>query len=172
MKRIRCPKCDEAIPFDETRYEAGSVLVFECPECHKRFKLRIPERRTAVQAADEAENPVFGKLIVLENAFHFWQEIPLRAGDNVVGRTIKGTQANAAFKTVDPSVDPVHCIVHVTPLPGGTARFTLRDAPSNTGTFLHNTLLGNKERAEISDGDIITIGATTLILRDGAAADD
>ncbi len=169
MKRIRCPKCDEAILFDETKYEPGRVLVFECPECHKQFKIRIPQPRPAAETADdgeeEAEDKVYGKLIVLENAFHFKQEIPLHEGENVVGRLVKGTNANAAIKTVDPSVDTTHCIITVKPDAKEKARFTLRDAPSNTGTFLHNEILGNRDRVIVGDGDIITIGATTMILR-------
>ena len=165
MKRIRCPKCDEAILFDETQYEPGRILVFECPGCSKKFRLRIPQP-VSEQPAEEAGPVVYGHLVVLENAFHFKQEIPLYEGENVVGRLVKGTKANAAIKTVDPSVDTTHCMVPVKPLPGGKAKFTLRDAPSNTGTFLHNELLGVKERVIISDGDIITIGATTMILRE------
>lgn len=165
MKRIRCPKCDEAILFDETQYEPGRILVFECPGCSKKFRLRIPQP-VSEQPAEEAGPVVYGHLVVLENAFHFKQEIPLYEGENVVGRLVKGTKANAAIKTVDPSVDTTHCMVTVKPLPGGKAKFTLRDAPSNTGTFLHNQLLGVKERVIISDGDIITIGATTMILRE------
>ncbi|MCI7273865.1 FHA domain-containing protein [bacterium] len=165
MKRIRCPKCDEAILFDETQYEPGRILVFECPGCSKKFRLRIPQP-VSEQPAEEAGPVVYGHLVVLENAFHFKQEIPLYEGENVVGRLVKGTKANAAIKTVDPSVDTTHCMVTVKPLPGGKAKFTLRDAPSNTGTFLHNELLGVKERVIIYDGDIITIGATTMILRE------
>lgn len=165
MKRIRCPKCDEAILFDETQYEPGRILVFECPGCSKKFRLRTPQP-VSEQPAEEAGPVVYGHLVVLENAFHFKQEIPLYEGENVVGRLVKGTKANAAIKTVDPSVDTTHCMVTVKPLPGGKAKFTLRDAPSNTGTFLHNELLGVKERVIISDGDIITIGATTMILRE------
>ena len=165
MKRIRCPKCDEAILFDETQYEPGRILVFECPGCSKKFRLRIPQP-VSEQPAEEAGPVAYGHLVVLENAFHFKQEIPLYEGENVVGRLVKGTKANAAIKTVDPSVDTTHCMVTVKPLPGGKAKFTLRDAPSNTGTFLHNELLGVKERVIISDGDIITIGATTMILRE------
>lgn len=169
MKRIRCPKCDEAILFDETKYEPGRILVFECPECHKQFKIRIPQPKVA-QPEDETNEPeetIYGKLVVLENAFHFKQEIPLYAGENIVGRLIKGSHANAAIKTVDPSMDTTHCIITVTPRADGTARFVLRDAPSNTGTFLQNEILGNRDRVNISDGDIITLGATTMILRVG-----
>lgn len=176
MKKIRCPKCDESILFDETQYEPGRILVFECPECHKQFKLRMPQpkpadEKSAATANEEQENPVLGYLTVLENAFHFKQEIALHAGENIVGRLVKGTKANAPIKTVDPSVDTTHCIITATPQPNGTTKFVLRDAPSNTGTFLHNALLGNKERALISDGDIITLGATTLILHTASEAE-
>lgn len=171
MKRIRCPKCDEAILFDETQYEPGRILVFECPGCSKKFRLRIPQP-VSEKPAEESGPVVYGHLVVLENAFHFKQEIPLYEGENVVGRLVKGTKANAAIKTVDPSVDTTHCMVTVKPLPGGKAKFTLRDAPSNTGTFLHNELLGVKERVIISDGDIITIGATTMILREANDASE
>lgn len=169
MKRIRCPKCDEAILFDETKYESGRILVFECPECHKQFKIRIPQPKVAQpeDEADEPEETIYGKLVVFENAFHFKQEIPLYAGENIVGRLIKGSHANAAIKTVDPSMDTTHCIITVTPRADGTARFVLRDAPSNTGTFLQNEILGDRDRVNITEGDIITIGATTMILRVG-----
>ena len=69
MKRIRCPKCDESILFDETQYEPGRVLVFECPECHKQFKIRIPQPKPAATTEDEddtEQTPVLGKLVVLE----------------------------------------------------------------------------------------------------------
>lgn len=167
MKRIRCPKCDEAILFDETQYEAGRILVFECPECHKQFKIRIPQPKAPVEqtAEEDAEEQPLGKLVVLENAFHFKQEIPLYPGENVVGRLVKGSTNNAAIKTVDPSVDTTHCVVTAGRKKNGEAKFVLRDADSNTGTFFQNEVLSPKDRINLSDGDIITIGATTMILR-------
>ena len=41
MKRVRCPKCDHYIIFDETKYEEGQSLVFICDECKKQFSIRI-----------------------------------------------------------------------------------------------------------------------------------
>lgn len=169
MKRIRCPKCDEAILFDETIYEPGRILVFECPECHKNFRIRIPAPRPVEESGEEGEGgeeaPVYGKLVVIENAFHFKQVLELHAGDNVVGRVVKGSCINAGIKTVDPSVDTTHCIINVKFKADGSPRFLLRDAGSNTGTFVRNHILGSKEQACIEEGDIITIGATTMILR-------
>ena len=41
MKRIKCPKCDHYIIFDETKYVVGQSLVFQCDECGKEFGIRI-----------------------------------------------------------------------------------------------------------------------------------
>lgn len=174
MKKIRCPKCDESILFDETRYVPGRVLVFECPECHKQFKIRIPQPKAAVSAdgeADTEERPVLGYLTVLENAFQLKQTLMLHEGDNVIGREVKGTAANTPLKTVDPSIDTTHCVVSVAVKEGRPAQFTLRDAPSGTGTFLHNEILGDRDRVRLADGDIITIGAATMIFQSGRPAE-
>ena len=41
MKRILCPKCDNYITFDETKYTEGQSLVFICEHCKKQFSIRI-----------------------------------------------------------------------------------------------------------------------------------
>lgn len=164
MKRIRCPKCDEPILFDDARYAPGRTLIFECPSCLKQFRIRIKPLAGASEEEEEDERVVYGKVIVIENAFHLRQEIPLYEGDNIVGRHVPGTNANAAFKTVDPSVDTTHCIFTVKLNAAGVAQIIVRDAPSNTGTFVGDKLLGNKDRVCVVDGDVITIGATTLII--------
>lgn len=171
MKRIRCPKCDEAIVFDETKYKAGDTLVFECPECRKQFKVRIGVKAAPAKTAEnmdgeeEERREELGHLVVIENAFHFRQEVPLYEGENTIGRFVRGTQATAPIKTVDPSVDTTHCRINVTLDKMGKAVFVLSDGPSGTGTFLMNELLGNRDRVRIEDGAIITLGATTMILR-------
>ena len=39
MKRVRCPKCDNYIQFDETKYQEGQSLVFVCDQCKKHNSL-------------------------------------------------------------------------------------------------------------------------------------
>ena len=39
MKRVRCPKCDNFITFDEKKYTEGQSLVFQCPDCGKRHAI-------------------------------------------------------------------------------------------------------------------------------------
>lgn len=168
MKRIRCPKCDNPIIFDDTNYSMGQVLIFECEACRKQFKIRTG----LSQKQEMQDQPAYGRLIVIENAFHYKQEIPLCAGENVVGRFVKGTKANAAIKTVDPSIDTTHCIITVRPGKGkNKTQYILQDAPSGTGTYLMNNILGDRDRVQIQDGAIITIGATTMILRTETAED-
>jgi cytochrome c1 len=169
MKRIRCPKCDEPILFDETQYEPGRSLVFECPECHKQFKLRIPEVKQQVEQDDTQENEEQQPLAivtVVENAFHFKQELLIYEGDNVIGRHVKGSKINTPIKAVDPSVDTTHCVIKATVKRTGEKVYSVKDGPSNTGTFVGNKLLGLKEQVRIETGDVITIGATTMIFEE------
>ena len=170
MKRVRCPKCDSYIRFDETKYEEGQSLVFICPECGKQFSIRLG--RTKLDAAihrkaimDEKEGiKDFGNVVVIENTFAYKQVMPLHEGDNVIGRRCKGTDADIAIETNDPSMDRRHCIINVRRNRQGKTIYTLRDNDSITGTFLTNEILGPKDRVVIEEGSIITLGATTLIL--------
>lgn len=169
MKRVRCPKCDNYIVFDETKYEQGQSLVFVCQHCKKEFGIRIGKSAMTnihqERHLDENEyDKDYGSIIVVENAFAFKQVIPLELGENEFGRYIKGTNINKPIETRDPSIDTFHCVITVKKVKG-RIKYILRDAPSDTGTFYMNNILRNNDKIEISDGAIITIGATTLILR-------
>ena len=91
MKRVRCPKCDNFITFDETKYTEGQSLVFQCPDCGKQFGIRIGVSK--LRARQKEENPDeyanengYGSIVVIENVFHYKHVIPLKMGDNVIGR--------------------------------------------------------------------------------------
>ena len=171
MKRVRCPKCDNYIQFDETKYEEGQSLVFVCNQCKKQFGIRIGKSK--LNAANRREEVVdetdglqdYGNIVVVENVFAFKQVLPLKEGDNVIGRRSKGTEVDIPIESNDPSLDRRHCIIHVKRNKQGEVVYTLRDNDSVTGTFLMNELLGSKDRVRIEGGAIITLGATTLILR-------
>ncbi len=176
MKRVRCPKCDHYIPFDETNYTAGQSLVFQCPECGKQFGIRIGvsklrqtqrDESAALSADDgrrDSEQAPCGSIVVIENVFHYKQIIPLRMGDNVIGRYQKGNPINTPIETVDPSVDNNHCVINVSRDKHGKLKYVLRDGNSNTGTFVDNVEIPPRERRVISDGTLFTIGATSIIL--------
>ena len=170
MKRVRCPKCDNYITFDETQYALGQQLVFVCPQCQKQFGIRIGTSKLRDKHEErnlnEKENEQgCGSIVVVENVFHYKQVIPLQMGDNVIGRYVRGTDINTPIETSDPSIDTKHCIIRVQRNKRGELQYILRDAPSNTGTFYMNDILRDQDRVRLEDGSIVTIGATPLILR-------
>ena len=170
MKRVRCPKCDQFITFDETRYEQGQSLVFQCPNCGKQFGIRmgvskLRNLQREERPEEQVEENSCGSIVVIENVFHFKQVLPLHMGDNTIGRYMKGSKTNIPIETVDPSVDMLHCVINVSRDKKGRLKYTLRDGPSNTGTFVDNVILGDRERRVIEDGSLFTIGATSIILK-------
>ena len=176
MKRVRCPKCDNYIIFDETKYEEGQQLVFQCTECNKQFGIRIGVSKLHNRQKDEnpdeqANEEGCGSIVIIENCFHYKQVIPLKMGENVIGRYQKGNRINTPFETVDPSVDLTHCAITVSRNKRGLLQYVLRDLNSNTGTFVDNVELQQGERRIIDDGSLFTLGATSIILR-GADSED
>ena len=171
MKRVRCPKCDQFTIFDESRYQDGQSLVFQCNHCGRQFGVRMGVSKLRKLQRDETESDVdenefgCGAIVVIENVFHFKQVIPLRMGDNIIGRYQKDSRVNCPIETVDPSVDITHCVINVSRDKHGNLRYVLRDGPSNTGTFVDNQILGDRERRVITDGTLFTIGATSILLR-------
>ena len=94
MKRIRCPKCENYLTFDETKYTEGQSLVFVCENCKKQFSIRLG--KTKMKAPQKEENPdeteykeAFGSITVIENVFGFKQVLPLQEGDNKIGPPLR-----------------------------------------------------------------------------------
>ena len=170
MKRVRCPKCDNYITFDETRYTEGQSLVFECHECGKQFGIRIgTSKLKATQKEDNPEENAnangVGSIVVIENVFHYKQVIPLKMGDNVIGRYMKGSKTNTPIETNDPSIDINHCTINVSRDKKGNLKNVLRAGPSYTGPFVETPILADRARRLRGDRTNITIGATSIILK-------
>lgn len=173
MKRVRCPKCDEFITFDETKYNEGQALVFQCPQCGKQFGIKIGKSKLRDTQKEESKNTEvgngedngFGSIIVIENVFHYKQILPLKFGDNIIGRYMKGSKTTLPIETNDPSIDITHCVINVSRDKHGKLKYILRDGPSYTGTFVDNEILGDRERRVIYNGTLFTIGATSVILK-------
>ncbi len=171
MKRVLCPKCENYLYFDETKYSEGQSLVFVCEHCGKQFSIRLGKSKVKslrkeenLEEEVEKQNEGFGYITVLENVFGFKQIFPLQEGDNVIGRRCVGTLINTPIESGDMSMDRRHCVINVSRNKQNKLIYTLKDGPSLTGTFLMNEILKDKDRIRIKDGAIITIGATTFIL--------
>lgn len=118
MKRVRCPKCENYISFDETKYSEGQSLVFVCENCGKQFGIRLG--KTKMRALQKEENldeeqfkNVFGSISIIENVFGFKQVFPLKEGENVIGRRCVGSVVDIPIETSDMSMDRRHCIITV-----------------------------------------------------------
>lgn len=170
MKRIICPKCDNYITFNETRYKEGQTLVFVCDHCKKQFAIRLgrtrlKEKNSRQEAEKQSETCTTGSIVVIENVFGYKQVFPLKPGDNLIGRKNKDNDIDIPIETSDPSMDRRHCYINVSKNKQGETVYKLRDNDSITGTFLQNTLLGPKDNIIIEDGAIFTLGATSIILK-------
>ncbi len=169
MKRVRCPKCDNYIIFDETKYKEGQSLVFQCSDCGKQFGIRLGVSKLHAPQKEQSETDEFQEdspawLTVIENTFAFKQILPLTMGDNIIGRYQKGQNIQCPIESSDPSMDMHHCILTVLRDKQGRLKYVLRDGPSYTGTFVGGEILGDKEKRVISHGTLFTIGATSVIL--------
>lgn len=171
MKRVRCPKCDSYITFDETKYANSDTLIFTCPYCGKQFGIRMGSSK--VRPRQDDENPEeeavkndkgLGSITVIENDYCYKQILPLKMGDNTIGRYMKGNGITTPIETGDLTMDLLHCVINVSRDKHGRIKYVLRDGPSNHGTFVNGERLGTKERRNIDDGAVFNIGVTTIIL--------
>ncbi len=171
MKRVRCPKCDSYIIFDETKYQNDQTLIFTCPYCNKQFGIRIGSSK--IRPRQDDENPDeeakensqgLGSLTVIENNYCYKQVLPLAMGDNTIGRYMKGNNISTPIETGDLTMDLLHCIINVSRDKYGKLRYVLRDGPSNHGTFLNGERIGQRDRRRLDNGVVFNIGVTTIIL--------
>lgn len=171
MKRVRCPKCDSYITFDETRYQDKQTLIFTCPYCGKQFGIRMGSQKIRPRQDDEnpdeeaRENSTgLGNITVIENRYCYKQVLPLHIGDNTIGRYMKGNNITTPIETGDLTMDLLHCTINVSRDKRGDVIYVLRDGPSHHGTFLNGERIGQRERRRLENGAVFNIGVTTIIL--------
>lgn len=166
MKKIFCLKCDQEIILSESklselRLSGENRLALVCPNCTHQLRIRL--RQPLHRRKDDSSLKHFGHIVVLENGFGYKQYFPLRFGLNHIGRRNKDTVTDLPIVTGDPSMDRHHAIIRVSQNKQGQTTWALADNSSRVGTFVANELLSPKEWYNLSDGDIFTLGATTII---------
>ena len=157
MKKIFCPKCDNPIVLTAERLrqlrERGEErFSIVCPSCTHQLnlKLRLPKEE-GKQRRPERES--VGHLLVVENGFGYKQTFPLYLGTNRIGRRNKDTETDIPIITGDPSMDRHHAIIKVTQGKTGALRVS-------------GQILGPRESIYLQSGDVITLGATSIIFSD------
>ncbi|WP_288333841.1 FHA domain-containing protein [uncultured Porphyromonas sp.] len=176
MKKIFCPKCDTAIPLRRERIEELQAsgedrLSIICPQCTHQLNLRL-RLPSAKSAKRQEQRTSVGHIIVVENVFGYKQLFPLYVGVNAIGRRNKDTATDIPIITSDPSMDRHHAIIKVTEGRTGKLRFAVADDDSRVGTFLAGELLAPKEWRYLQPGDVLTLGATSIIFSDEPLPED
>ena len=79
MKRVFCPKCDNQLSFDETKYPEGKVLAFVCPQCGAQFKIKLGRKvvKTATGEEKEVKEPDFscGYIVFFDGSFNVQENV-------------------------------------------------------------------------------------------------
>ncbi|WP_373811380.1 FHA domain-containing protein [Porphyromonas macacae] len=167
MKRVFCPKCDQMITLSDEKIREAiekreGRLDVVCDACGHQLRMRLNVRRKNTSERTEAVPLAF--LSVVENIFGFKQQFPLYEGITHLGRRNKDTPVDIAVLTSDPSMDRHHCIFKAEQTTDGNVRLWVADDDSRTGTFLTGRLLAKGEFALLHFGDVITLGATSIIV--------
>lgn len=176
MKFIVCPFCKSHLGqdrFPRSRRSGGRVVML-CPTCRRRlaFTIREEEAQASQNNAEKGERNLSGASVetgillhVIENVFGYDADFILDQGINRVGRyNDKNSILEVPVRTSDPSMDRNHCLITVQKHPSnGLLEAVIMDDDSMTGTFINTRELDPGEKHLLQDGDVITLGATSII---------
>lgn len=169
MKKIFCTKCDAAIVLGRDKMASaiqnddGKLCVI-CPSCGRQLNLRL-KTNSSTKSTERKDKPL-ASITIIENIFGYKQNFLLYEGANCIGRRNKDTKTDIAIITADPSMDRHHCMIICKTNSKGVTKYYLQDNDSMTGTFLLGREIPLREKAILHSGDIITLGATTIIFND------
>lgn len=167
---ILCPYCKKRIDYVAMRSHIArdGHIEMPCPGCKRTlgFRLRPKEEKNPVNGNTSEVQPkreTIARLYVVENVFAYAADFPLYEGLNRVGRyNDKHSALEVPIRTNDPSMDRTHCLIEVSHTAEGL-EVVVMDNDSMTGTFVSARELAPGERYVLQDGDVLTLGATSLI---------
>lgn len=89
----------------------------------------------------------------------------LSLGRNVIGRKATTIHATVEIDTDDLYMSRRHCVINVEPLPDGSIKAVLTN-PDNKNVTVNNKMnIGQVDEVRLTDGNIITMGKTTLTFK-------
>ena len=75
MKRVLCPKCDNYITFDETKYTEGQSLVLYAKHCKKQFSIR--NRKIQIKSYPQKRRFLTNKPTTKTSEVSWWWKMSL-----------------------------------------------------------------------------------------------
>ena len=160
-RRVRCPRCDNPIYFDEALLTDGIGLQLHCNECGRNFSIR---KKASVEEGEKPDREVVASIRVLENSYCFAQNFPLYLGENIVGRRNKGNTIEVPIDSGDDDLARNHCKIEVKRLKSGNLRYILSDFANRKGTYYMGRPIPQGEQIYIELGDMVVCGHTTFFL--------
>lgn len=176
--KVVCPYCNAVIEVKlSTHVDAERAEQVVCNKCHRPialYKHRAQallhtERSVKAISLEDArfsEDSIY--LEFLENEFAPSQSLRVPEGKSILGRFNPQSTADMQLMTSDPSMDRNHSVL----LLNNKGWLTIMDNDSMTGTFVNGLELDPGERRRLSDGDVLTLGATSVIVHLGGDEDE
>lgn len=165
---ISCGNCGVSLKVDPAKLHPERPLV-KCPKCGGINRVRLPS------PSGPAPLPaVAGWLVVHDEAAEV-QTLELKPGENTVGRQSPTSNAHIQVATSDPYMSRSHATITIGMGKNGQPEYLLRDAGSANGTFLNGdreSRLSPYDEIYLSDGDVIQMGRTKLVLKTLKMASD
>lgn len=168
-EKIICPYCGGRIGVDVSHLDSEHEERIICELCHKPIAV-FRHQAQALLHTDRAVKAVSLEgmqftdediyLEFLENEFAPSQLLTVPEGKSILGRFNPRSSADLQVMTTDPSMDRNHSVLML----NSKGWLTIMDNDSMTGTFVNGLELDPGERRRLTNGDVLTLGATSTIV--------
>lgn len=166
---ICCPYCGHTLSLNISGLDNDTAERIICDQCRKplalykqRAKALLHTERgvkaVSVEDAQFSDDSIY--LEFIENEFAPTQKLQVPLGKSVLGRHNPKSTADIQVMTGDPSMDRNHSILFL----DNKGWLSIMDNDSMTGTFVNGLELDPGERRRLTDGDVLTLGATSVII--------
>ena len=169
MMKITCPYCGETTSTQAPSISQAKALKTVCAHCHKPIAVYSQQaamqmhhdrsiRAVLMESSDLDNQGVY--LEVVESDLADSQILPVPLGESVLGRYNKNSRAELQVLTDDVDFGRNQARLWLTK----KGNMTISDNDSIVGTYVNGTLLASGDRVTLHDGDVLTMGATVLIV--------
>lgn len=165
---IICPYCGAKLKVELPNANLERVEHLVCEECHKPIALYAKKAQALIHSdraikaisLEDSSLDTGINLEFLENEFAPTQSLKVPEGKSILGRYNPKSTAQLQLMTSDPSMDRNHSILQLTK----KGVLSIQDNDSMTGTFVNGLELEPGEIRRLWDGDVLTLGATSVII--------
>lgn len=168
--KAKCPYCEREINVTPpSKAEEADGVRNVCPLCHHPFKVFGSETYRLMQQTPDMrsislEEPGDCYIEVVDSQLSDERKLALPRGtERSFGRFQTDSSVDMQILTRDSTLDRCHAyFAH-----DRKGRITVRDAGSSKGTYVNGELLPPGERRLLEDGDVVSMGHTTVIVSTG-----